>query len=190
MHFAAWDLRWFSRLRSASGMARALWGRTLGRLTTYASPLDWNGNWDYTLRAAGFFFLVDSNGQINAYAVYAVRIFSLAFEHPLLAWRGVLHLRVERRVAMHVINSFSTRSPALISKLRELQNVVRSLRVPLREAWPASVANGWAERVPRQRDKDDMRPLQALHARLTRRYGEHANDRSSSALKTQCPRSN
>ena len=189
-HGAVRNLRWFSQLRSASGVGRALWESTLGQLTTEASPWGWGGHWDDTLPAAGFFSLADSNRHINVKEVCAVRFCLLAFGSQLLGRRGVLHLRVDSRVAMHVINSFSSRSPALMSELRKLHTVVRSLGVTLRATWLASVANVWADRLSRQRDKDDWRLSRSVYARLAARYGEHTVDRFATALNTHCPRFN
>lgn len=55
----------------------------------------------------------------------AVRFCILAFGAHLLGKEGVLRLRVDSQVAIHVINGFSSRSPALMRELRKLHDVVK-----------------------------------------------------------------
>jgi len=61
----------------------------------------------------------------------------------------VRNVRVDSTVAMHVVNYFSSRSPALMSELQKLHTVAQSLCVTLRASWLASVANVLADRLSR-----------------------------------------
>lgn len=54
-----------------------------------------------------------------------MRLCILAFGAHLLGKEGVLRLRVNSQEAIHVINGFSSRSPALMRELRKLQDVVQ-----------------------------------------------------------------
>lgn len=183
-HGAVRDLGWFAALRKAPGVGRALWPSNLGQGTTDASPWGWGGHWGDLLPAAGFFSLSDQNLHINVKEVSAVRFCLMAFGDKLLGKGGVLRLRVDSRVAMHVINSFTSRSAVLMAELRKLHVVVLSLGVTLRASWLASVANVWADTLSRQGDQDDWRLHPALFGQLDARYGVHTVDRFSSTLKT------
>jgi len=43
-HGSVDDLTWFSKLHTEPGVGRALWPKTLGDLTTDASPYGWGGH--------------------------------------------------------------------------------------------------------------------------------------------------
>jgi len=124
-HGAVDDLTWFSKLNTEPGVGRALWLKTLGELTTDASPYGWGGHWHHLLPAAGFFTVAQRDLHINVKEVAAVRFCLLAFGSQLLGEEGLLRLRVDSRVAMHVINGFSSRSPALMGELRKLHAVAQ-----------------------------------------------------------------
>jgi len=189
-HGAVKDLGWFSRLRREPGVGRALWPSTVGELTTDATPWGWGGHWGDLLPAAGFFTMTRRNLHINVKEVCAVRFCLLAFGKQMADRLGVLRLRVDSRVAMHVVNSFTSRSAALMTELRKLHKVVQLLGVTLEAFWLASVAKVWADALSRQNDSDDWRLHPKYYSRLDEMYGVHTVDRFASALNTHCPRFN
>jgi len=122
--------------------------------------------------------------------VAAVRFCLLAFGSQLLGEEGLLQLRVDSRVAMHVINGFSSRSPVLMAGLRNLHEVALLYRVALRASWLPSMANVWADTLSRKGDRDDWRLSDEMFARLQLRYGCHTVDRFATPLNALCPRFN
>ena len=189
-HGAARDLRWFTIREQEPGVGRALWPSTLGTLTNDASPYGCGGHWQDLLPAAGLFTAAQRDLRINVKEVAAVRFCLLAFGSQLLGEEGLLQLRVDSRVAMHVINGFSSRSPVLMAELRKLHEVALLYRVALRASWLPSVANVWADTLSRQGDRDDWRLSNEMFARLQLRYGCHAVDRLATPLNALCPRFN
>jgi len=189
-HGAARDLRWFTMLEQEPGVGRALWPSTLGTLTTDASPYGWGGHWQHLLPAAGFFSAAQRDLHINVKEVAAVRFCLLAFGSQLLGEEGLLQLRVDSRVAMHVINGFSSRSPVLMAGLRNLHEVALLYRVALRASWLPSMANVWADTLSRKGDRDDWRLSDEMFTRLQLRYGCHTVDRFATPLNALCPRFN
>jgi len=171
-------------------VGRALWPSTVGELTTDASPWGWGGHWGDLPPAAGFFTMAQRNLHINVKEVCAVRFCLLAFGKQLADRLGVLRLRVDSRVAMHVVNSFTSRSATLMTELRKLHEVVQLLGVTLEASWLASVANAWADALSRQIDSDDWRLHPNYYTRLDEMYGIQTVDRFASALNTHCPRFN
>lgn len=79
-----------------------------------------------------------------------------AFGWSLLQPGELLRVCVDNRVAMNVINGFTSRSPALIAELRRLYVVVASLGVFFKTSWPLS----------RMRDRDALSLCAAVGARL------------------------
>ena len=189
-HGAVSDLKWFTKLNTEPGVGRALWPKTLGELTTDASPYGWGGHWHHLLPAAGFFTVAQRDLHINVKEVVAVRFCLLAFGAQLLGEEGLLRLRVDSRVAMHVINGFSSRSPALMDELRKLHAVAQRYRVTLRASWLPSVANVWADALSRQSDRHDWRIADRTFSALQQRYGPYTVDRFASPLNARCPRFN
>lgn len=189
-HGATRDLLWFAHLKDNPGVGRALWADTVGHLTTDASPWGWGGHWGNTVPAAGFFTLAQRNWHINVKEVCAVRFSLLAFGKQMAGRTGTLRLRVDNQVAMHVINSLSSRSTALMTELRRLHTVVQRLGITITATWIASAANVWADALSRQRDRDNWRLDDATFQRLQDRYGIHTVDRFATALNTRCARFN
>jgi len=169
-------------------VGRALWPSTVGGLTTDASPWGWWGHWGNLLPAAGFFTMTQRNLHINFKEVCAVRFCLLASGKQLADRLGVLRLRVVSRVAMHVVNSFTSRSAALMTKLRKLHKVVQLFGVTLKVSWLAFVANVWTDASSRQNNSDDWRLHPKYYSRLDEMYGVHTVDRFASFLNTHCPR--
>eukprot|EP00170_Pyropia_yezoensis_P003836 contig_16033_g3847 len=187
-HGALDDLRWFSGIATEPGVGRALWQPDAGVLTTDASPYGWGGHLGRLLPAAGFFTLAEREQHINLKEVAAVRLCLQSFGRGLLQPGGLLRVRVDNRVAMHVINGFTSRSPALMAELRRLHVVVESLGVSLKASWLPSVANVWADTLSRMRDRADYRMCDAISARLDQLWGGPTIDMIASAVNTRCTR--
>lgn len=187
-HGAMDDLRWFANLRTEPGVGRALWQPDAGILTTDASPYGWGGYLGRLLPAAGFFTLSEQQQHINIKEVAAVRICLTAFGRDLLRRGGLLRVKVDNRVAINVINGFTSRSHALMAELRRLHVVVASLGVTLEASWLPSVASVWADALSRMRDRADYRMCDTIGARLDDLWGAPTVDMSSSAINTRCTR--
>ena len=186
-HGAMRDLRWWRRLSTSPDVGRALWPPALGTLTTDASQWGWGGHWNL-VPARGFFSAAARPSHINVKEVAAVRlsILSLHAHHSLRG--GELLLRIDNKVAMSVINAFSTRSPALSVELRLLYDLCRSLGLTIKASWIASVANVWADKLSRDPDRTDWRLAPSVFRRLDARYGPHEVDLFASPHNTHCPR--
>jgi len=156
-HGAVDDLTLFSNLNTEPGVGRALWPKTLVELTADASQYGWGSHWHHLLPAAGFFTVAQRDLPMSAKEVPAVRFCLLAFGSQLLGEEGSLLLRVDSRMAMHVINGFSSRSPALMGELRKLHAVAQEFLVTLRVSRLPSVANVWADAPSRQSERHDWR---------------------------------
>eukprot|EP00170_Pyropia_yezoensis_P004852 contig_19736_g4866 len=187
-HGALDDLRWFSGLGTEPGVGRALWQPHAGFLTTDASPYGWGGHLGSLLPAAGFFTLADREQHINLKEVAAVRLCLQSFGRDLIRPGGLLRVRVDNRVAMHVINGFTSRSPALMAELRRLHVVVASLGVSLKASWLPSVANVWADTLSRMRDRAYYRVCDTVSRWLDRLWGVATIDIFASAVNTRCTR--
>eukprot|EP00168_Porphyra_purpurea_P011390 TRINITY_DN2899_c0_g1_i2.p3 TRINITY_DN2899_c0_g1~~TRINITY_DN2899_c0_g1_i2.p3 ORF type:complete len:325 (+),score=68.87 TRINITY_DN2899_c0_g1_i2:1192-2166(+) len=181
------DLRGWRNLASFADVGRALWPPALGTLTTDASPWGWGGHFNL-VPARGFFSATARPSHINIKEVAAVRLSILALHahHPIK--NGELLLRVDNRVAMSVINAFSTRSPALAVELKLLYELCRSIGVTIKASWIASVANVWADKLSRDPDRTDGRLHPSLFKRLDARYGPHEVDLFAATHNAHCPR--
>ena len=187
-HGVVSDLKWFTKVNTEPGVGRALWPKTLGELTTDASPYAWGGHWHHLLSAAGFFTVAQRDLHINVKEVAAVRFCLLAFGAQLLGEEGLLRLGVDSRVAMHVINGFSSRSPALMDELRKPHEVAQRYRGTLRASWLPSVANVCADALSRQSDCHDWRIADRTFSALQQRYGPYTVYRFAIPLNARCPK--
>jgi len=187
-HGAIRDLIWGRQLRLGSIVGRALWRPPLGLLTTDASQYGWGRTWNGLVPARGFFSAVDRPSHINVKEVAAVRLSLLSLHAHFPIRDGELTLRIDNRVAMACINNFFSRSPRLSAELHKLHALCRSLWLSIRVSWIASVANEWADRQSRDRDRTDWQLHPALFRRLLARYGAQSVDLFASSLNTHCPR--
>ena len=113
-------------------------------------------------------------------------ILSMHAHHPIRG--GELLLRVKNKVAMSVINAFSTRSPALAVDLRLPYELCRSLGLTFKASWIAGVASVWADKLSRDPDRTDWRLEPSLFRRIDARYGAHEVDILAARNNTHCPR--
>ena len=173
-----------------AGAGWALWPVTLRELNTGASLYRWSGHWQHLLPASGFFTEAQRDLRINVKEVAAARFCLLAFGAQLLGKEGLLRLRVDSRVSMHVINGFSSRSPALMAELRSLHAVAVLYRVTLRASWLPSVANVWADALSWRSDPGNWRLSTPVVNEMVQRYGFHTVDRFATPTSTKCARFN
>lgn len=187
-HGAVRDLSWWRRLATSPDVGRALWPPTLGRLTTDASPYGWGGHWNGLVPARGFFSAAHRPLHINVKEVEAVTLSLLSLSPLCPLTNGAIDLVVDSRVALSCISAFSSRSPALTAALKRLYAVCRRLGLTLRASWIASVANLWADRLSRDRDRTDWRLCPRIFRRLDARYGPHEVDLFATSLNAHCAR--
>lgn len=187
-HGALRDLRWWRSLETSPDVGRALWPKYLGCLTTDASPYGWGGHWEGFVPACGFFTLTDLPNHINVKEVDAMTNSLLAMHQHYPVRDGAIDLRIDSRVAMSCINAFSSRSPALTAALHRLYTFCRSLGLTTRASWIASVANLWADRLSRDRDRSYWRLCPRVFNRLELLFGPHEVDLFATSLDTHCAR--
>lgn len=108
----------------------------------------------------------------------------LALRRHYAITNGVVDLNIDKTFALYCINSFASRSPALNAALRRLYALCRALSLTLRERWLASLANWWADKLSRDRDRTDWRSSPLVLSRLTARYGPHKVDLFATSLDT------
>lgn len=187
-HGALRDLFWWRQLTASPDVGQALWPPTLGRLTTDAPQYGWGGHWNNLVPARCFSSATHSPLHINVKEVEAVTQSILSL-YPLCPIRdGAIDLVVDSRVALACINAFSSRSPAMTVALKRLYALCRTLGLTLRASWIASVANLWADKLSRDKDRTDWRLCSTLFSRLDARYGPHEVDLFASALNSHCAR--
>lgn len=122
-------------------MDRALWPPEVGTLSTDASTYRWGDDLGNLLPAAGFFSAATRSAHINLKEEAAVRLCPTALGPELLRPGGLLRIHTDNRVAIHVINAFTSRSPALRAELRRLRVAAAAHGVTLAATWLPSVAN-------------------------------------------------
>lgn len=187
-HGALRDLKWWRSLTTSRDVGRALWPASLGLLTTDASPWGWGGTWNNLVPAQGFFAAGYLPLHINVKEVAAVRLSIEAFYRHFPLSGGELDLLIDNKVAMHVINACSTRSPALAAELRQLYVLCRTLGLSIRASWIPSLANIWADKLSRDRDGTDWRLAAPLFRRLDSLFGVHEVDLFAASNNTHCAR--
>lgn len=183
-HGALRDLGWWRNLAFSPHVGRALWPTPLGLLTRDASSSGWRGHWNNTVPASGFFAAVRRPSHINIKEVEAVTQSLLALRRHYAITNGVVDLNIDKKIALYCINSFASRSPALNAALRRLYALCRALGLTLRERWLSSLANWWADKLSRNRDRTDWRLSPSMLSRLTARYGPHEVDLFATSLDT------
>lgn len=154
-HGAVRDWAWWRTPASSPHVGRARWPSPLGLLTTDTSSYGWGGRSNNAAPASGFFAAVHRPAHISVKEVEAITHSLLALHHQYDICDGLVDLQIDGRVAMSFINSFSARSPALNVALRWLYVLCRTLGLTLRASWRASLANIWADRLSRERDRTD-----------------------------------
>lgn len=183
------DLRWWHELTEHAERGRALWPAPADvTMTTDASSTGWGATWDGLVPARGYHADDRKALHINLLELGAVRLGLLSFVDFLREPATIVRLRTDSRVAMEVINSGSSRSPALMQELRRLHKVATALGVTLRAEYLPSALNMWADRLSRTRDSTDWTLARPAFERLEGLYGPHTVDLFASAENAQCGR--
>lgn len=151
-------------------------------LTTDASYYGWGSHLEGSVPAQGFFSATHGPLHINVKEVEAVTqsILSWHTHHPIRD--GAIDLLLDNQVAKACISAFSSRSAPLAAALHRLYRLCRRLRLTLRASWIASVANMWADKLSRDKDRTDWRLCPRLFAGLDARYGPHEVDLFATSL--------
>lgn len=182
------DLMWWTDLQSHAATGRPIWpGAASMLLDTDASGLGWGAVLDLDVEARGFHGL-DRNGlHINCLELGAVTLALKSFRH-LIPAGTVLRLRTDSMVALYVIRSGSSRSPVLMSEMRELHELCAEMEVELRVEHVSSVLNAWADRLSREHDSTDWTLGMDAFSRLEGLYGPHTVDLFASDRTARCER--
>lgn len=182
-------LKWWTELTAHAERGRALWPAPADvTMTTDANRTGWGATWDGLVPARGYHADNRKALHINLLELGAVRLGLLSFVDFLREPATIVRLRTDSRVAMEVINSGSSRSPALMWELRRLHTVATALGVTLRAEYLPSALNLWADRLSRTRDSTDWTLSRHSFERLERLYGPHTVDLFATAENTQCGR--
>lgn len=138
--------------------------------------------------AAGFFTLSGQQQHIIIKEAAAVCFCLTVFGRDLLRRGGLLRVKVDNRVAMHVVNGFTSRSHALMAEVRRLHVILASLGINLKASWLPLVANEWADALLRMRDRADYRMSDEVGTRLDNLSGAPTVDMFASDVNTRCTR--
>lgn len=111
-------------------------------MTMDDSPWGWGGYLKNIVPVAGVCSLADQSAHINVKEGAAILFCLASFKNLLLGKVGILKVKTDSRVVMHVLNGFSSRSQALMmTELRKLRELLHTLNVRLDESWLPSVPN-------------------------------------------------
>jgi len=183
------DLQWWQVLTQHAELGRALWPRATDlTLTTDASGLAWGATGDGLVPARGFHRPSRRRLHINLLELGAVRLGLLSFVDVLRQPDTVVRLRTDSLVTLHVINTGSSRSIALMEEMRRLHAVCLSLGVTLRAEYIPSALNMWADRLSRTRDSTDWTLRCDAFLKFERLYGPHTVDVFATAETKRCGR--
>lgn len=156
-------------------------------LDTDASGTRWGAVLNSSAEARGCHG-VDRNGlHINCLELGAVTRALLSFRH-LIPAGSIIRLRPDSMVALHVMRAGSSRSPALMSEMRDLFHLCNDMDVELRIEHVSSALNEWADRLSREHDSTDWTLLPAAFASLNAEYGPHSIDLFASTESARCSR--
>eukprot|EP00170_Pyropia_yezoensis_P005554 contig_22552_g5569 len=182
-------LAWWQALTSPAERGRALWPAAPDVvMTTNASATGWRGSWDGLVPARGFHAVNRQGFHINLMELRALRLGLPSFVAVLREPGTIIRLRKDSRVAMEVINSVSSRSPALMKELRRLHAVCTSSGVMVRVEYPPSALNLWADRLSRTKDSTDWTLSRTAFLAQEAFYGPHTVGIFETAENAQCGR--
>lgn len=183
------DLEWWAGLATSPDVGRALWKLPIaGELTTDACGYGWGSLLGRLVPSRGFFSSDDQAAHINKQEMLAMLYTLRSF--PSVRGPGVVHFRVDSMVSVHVLNSMRSRSPALMSVVRDLHAELNSRQLSAEACWLSTVANEHAERLLRDRDSTDWRLRRSVFSVLHSRWGPLTIDRFATTLNTHLPRFN
>ena len=182
------DVRWWMSLASSPYNGGPIWQPTATvTATTDASLYGWGGTIEAPTpaEARGFWTVQERGSHINCLELRAVARLVDSFVVQMA--RHTVRLKCDNLATVHVINSGTSRSPALMTELRSLYRLLDRHRITLKVEYIASRDNVDADRLSRHRDTSDWQ----LTRREFLRYGKGCTiDRFGSATNAQLPRFN
>jgi len=181
------DLIGWMSLATSPGVCRALWQLpVLGELTTDACGHGWDGLLNRLVPARSFFSLSLQADHINVKELSAI-LFTLR-SLPALPGPGVFRFRSDSLVNVHELKSMRSRSPALISIVRELHRELHSCDLRAEAYSLSSIANAHADKLSRDLESTDRRLRWLVFLVLHARWRPLTIDRSATDVNTNLPR--
>ena len=182
------DLNWFVSL-SAHYSHRPIW-RSAATVSLYcdASKLAWGASLEGRLPARGFWRAHQRREHITLLEARAVRYAVASFLGDLRGHQVRLH--EDNQAVVHMLTSWTSRSPALMRQLRKLWMVLDANNITLHPSYIRSEDNVEADNLSRQADAGDYRLDPAIFDRLDRRWGPHSIDRFATSNNKQVARFN
>jgi ABC-type branched-subunit amino acid transport system substrate-binding protein len=138
--------------------------------------------------ARGFWLAADQQQHITSKELKAVRLAVLSFL-PLLRGRKVL-LHEDNQVVVVVLNHLTSRSPAMMDKLRKLWELIDTNNINTRARYNRSAAKVWADRLSRETDMDYWQLNPRVFTYLNFLCGPHSIDMLATQGNSQLPRYN
>ncbi len=184
------DLTWWRRL-SPDHLAGPIWRPPTTRTlhTDASGSIGWGAALDDgSATASGRWQPTELPWHITAKELIAVRYAIDAFS-PHLAGHTV-NLRSDNAAVVAVVNSGTSRSPALMAQVRLLWQRLAELRTRLLARYIRTGDNHLADGLSRGRRAPAWRLPPAVFADLQRRWGPHQVDRFASAESALLPRWN
>jgi len=183
------DLSLWSELRQHASTGRAIWpAPPTITMETDASTVGWGAVLDGVVPARGFHDPHRRTLHINPLELGAVRLRLQSFRALLSDRETVIRLKIDSKVAIGVINSGTSSSPATIDELRRLEDLTEAMGVVLRPEHLPSALNLGADRLSRERDSTDWTLSCAGFTRLEAKYGPHTLALFPTDLTTPCGR--
>lgn len=177
------DIRWWMELSSSDHNGGPIWSPTASvTASTDSSLFGWGGTLqapEYR-EARGFWTAAERGTHINCLELRAVT--RLVDTFVVYMARRTVRLLCDNTATVHVINSGTSRSPAMMAELRQLYRLLDRHRIVLKVEYIATGDNVDADRLSRHRDTSDWK----LHPRYFRQYGRTCTiDRFASSTNTQ-----
>lgn len=183
------DLEWWCSLATSPDVGCAPWQQPVrGELTTDACENGWGGLHGRLVPARGFFSADDQAAHVIVKEMRAMLYTLQVF--PNLRGPGVVRLRLDSMVSVHVLNSMRSRSPALMTVVRALHAELHRRQLRAEGYWLSTVANAHADRLSRDRDSSNWRLRRSVFSVLHARSGPFTIDRFATSLNTHLPRFN
>lgn len=183
------DLAWWGDLSNHSGLSRALWpGPPAHIVHTDASPLGWGAVLDGAVPARGFHSPRLRGTHINLLELTTVRLALESFRQFLTRRDTWLLIKSDSTVTVGALNALSSRSPSLMSELRDLHNMCRAWGISIRAEHLRSAVNAYADRLSRRTDSTDWSLPAETFREIDALFGPHTVDRFASHLNTRCGR--
>lgn len=167
-HAAMRDLQWWARLSCNQHVGRAVWPQVDARIFTDASMSGWGATWNGLVPVAGFFGEQEEGAHINELEVLAA-LFALKSFISHARHRSI-ELVTDSKVTEHIVRNYTSRSPRLLARLRQLRELCEANGVTVSTRHIPSVLNTWADRLSRRRDSHAWDLPNAAVRLLERRF--------------------